>query len=116
MREPNHFRVYFKRLINYKRDGVDYNLPLGETMKVAIAWSITTKDSRNTGDSLIRGQREGSRPAWLDMKLLEAPGAPQDESELTTVTANAKTGQATNAGTSKFDLSLGLTASGMRWC
>lgn len=29
MREPNHFKVYFKRLINYKLDGVDYNLPLG---------------------------------------------------------------------------------------
>lgn len=50
------------------------------------------------------------------MKLLEAPGNPQDESQLTPVQSNAKTGQATNAGTSPFDLSLGLTASGMRWC
>ena len=81
-RDPNHFRLFFKRPLKLKVGDTSLRLPIGSTVKLAVAWSIWDGDSTNTPSNQLRAEKSGNLPKWKDFKILDVAGSPQEATDI----------------------------------
>lgn len=115
MREPNYFRILWKRPLNMRVGNTSLQLPVGQTWKMAAAWSIVDHE-HDTPEGSLRGERAGDRPVWKNFTIMNVAGSPEDTSDVVQVKNDTEVVQSIGQGVSFFNHSLGLTISGINYC
>ena len=81
-RDPNYFRLFFERPLKLKAGNDSLRLPINETVKLSVAWSIVDGDSNDTPLNLVRGERQGDLPVWKDFRIIDVPGSPMEPTDV----------------------------------
>lgn len=81
-RDPNYFRLFFKRPLKLSAGDDSLRLPVNETVKLSVAWSIVDSTSQETSLSLVRGERRGDLPIWKDFRIIDVPGSPVEPTDV----------------------------------
>ena len=90
-RNPEYFRLLFKRPLKLKAGEDDLRLPVNKTIKLAVSWSIVDNANRETPLSLVRGERKGDLPVWKDFRIIDIPSTPEEPTDIIQVENSTRT-------------------------